>query len=72
MVAPEIHSSLVISAKHDIDVEYVHIRGRDNEVADLLSRWSGSREDWGRLLHHIPNPCWLQADKQMLAFHPDL
>ena len=60
------------SAKHDIDVDYVHIRGRDNEVADLLSRWSGSRADWGRLLQHIPNPCWLQANEQMLAFHPDL
>ena len=46
------------AAKNDIDMDYVHIRGRDNKVADLLSQWSGSREDWGRLLHHIPNPCW--------------
>ena len=28
------------STKHDIDVEYVHIRGYYNKVADLLSRWS--------------------------------
>ena len=60
------------SAKHDIDVKYVHIRGCDNKVADRLSRWSGSRDHWGRLLHHIPNPCWLQTDEQMLELHPDL
>ena len=60
------------AANHDIDMDYVHIRGHDNKVADLLSRWSGSREDWGRLLHHIPNPCWLQTNEHMLAFHPDI
>ena len=60
------------AAKHDIDMEYVHIKGCDNKVADLLSRWSGSREDWGRLLHHIPNPCWLQTNEEMLTFYPDI
>ena len=60
------------SATHDIDIDYVHIRGCDNKVAHLLSRWSSSSQGWDHLLQHIPNPCWLQTDEQMLAFHPDL
>ena len=29
----------------DIDVNYVHVRGLDNRVTDLLSRWRGSGKD---------------------------
>ena len=41
------------SSTHDIDIDYVHIRGSDTKVADLFSRWSGSRADLDRLLHGI-------------------
>ena len=29
----------------DMDVQYVHISGLDNRVADFLSRWTGSHRD---------------------------
>ena len=41
------------SATYDIDVDYMYIRGSDNKVADLLSRWSGSHGDWGHLLQYV-------------------
>ena len=31
-----------VCALADIDVQYVHVRGLDNTVADLLSRWTCS------------------------------
>ena len=30
------------SAVSDIDLQYAHIRGTDNKVADVLFRWQGS------------------------------
>ena len=60
------------SAKFDIDLCYDHIRGTENTVADLLSRWSGSFRDAAILHSYIPVPIWLQVDESMLAFEPDL
>ena len=31
-----------VSATSDIDLQYAHIRGLDNKIADVLSRWQGS------------------------------
>ena len=30
-----------VSATSDIDLQYTHIRGLDNKIADVLSRWQG-------------------------------
>ena len=34
-----------VSALSDMDIQYVHIRGLYNTVADLLSRWTDSHKD---------------------------
>ena len=35
------HNIWLESALADIDLQYAHIRGIDNKVADVLSRWQG-------------------------------
>ena len=60
------------SARFDVDMRYDHIRGTENAVADLLSRWSGSCHDNTILRSFIPEPVWLQVIESMLAFDPEL
>ena len=60
------------SARFDIDMRYDHIRGTENAVVDLLSRWTGSYRDNIILHSSIPDPVWLQVNESMLAFDPEL
>ena len=60
------------AARFDVDMHYDHIRGVENTVADLLSRWSTSPQDWSVLRLHIPEPIWLQVNEGMLSFDPEL
>ena len=56
----------------DIDVQYVHIRGLDNRVADLLSRWSGSGKDSIELQMYVKNPVWVPVNMNFLDIDPKL
>ena len=60
------------AATYDIDVSFTHIPGTENKVADLLSRWKGSTQDWDHLLHWVPHPWWVSVNEDMLSFYPDL
>ena len=31
-----------LTTVHDIDIQYSHIKGTSNQLADTLSRWQGS------------------------------
>ena len=49
------------SALSDIYLQYAHIRGIDNNVADLLSRWQGSIEQTQWLHSQVGIPMWLNV-----------
>ena len=53
------------SAMSDIDLQYTHIRGTENKVADILSRWQGTTEliDW--LYSHVHQHIWLEVSLDM-------
>ena len=51
-----------VCALVDIDVHYVHVRGLDNRVADLLSRWTGSGKDRHELQMHVQDPVWISVE----------
>ena len=55
-----------ISALADVDLQYEHILGRDNTVADLLSRWQFSEQNVRQLEQFIENPVWLPVNVTML------
>ena len=42
------------SALADVDMQYVHIIGKVNRTADLLSRWTGSHKDCLELNQLVP------------------
>ena len=60
------------AATYDTDVTFTHIKGSENKVADLLSRWKGNTQDWENLLQWVPHPWWISVNEDMLSFHPDL
>ena len=48
----------LLTAQYDIELSVCHVYGRNNEVADLLSRWSQSEYDIEKLNKWIQNPMW--------------
>ena len=62
------------SALSDIctDLQYGHIRGVDNKVADVLSRWQGSIEQTQWLYSQVATPIWLNVSYQLLELDPEL
>ena len=53
-------------------VQYVHIRGLDNRVADLLSPWSGSGKYSIELQMYVKNPVWVPVNMNFLDIDPEL
>ena len=50
----------------DIHLQYVHVLGKNNSVADLLSRGQYSEQNVAYLKQFIQNPIWLSVDVSML------
>ena len=50
------------AATLDVDLEYVHIPGKQNQTADLIPRWTGSLHDTNKLYSLISSPIWLSAN----------
>ena len=55
-----------VAATSNIDLQYTHIRGVDNKVADTLSRWQGTTDQWQLLGLHVVHPVWLQVSHEFL------
>ena len=49
------------AATFDIDFTYVHVMGKYNRAADLLSRWSNSINDNNELQMLVPGASWVQV-----------
>ena len=56
------HNIWYVAALEDIDVQYVHVFGKNNRAADLLSRWSNTLEDIKELHTLIVNPVWVPVN----------
>ena len=55
-----------MAALSDIDLQYVHVLGKNNVVADLLSRWQYSLANVVQLETLVKNPVWLPVSVEML------
>jgi hypothetical protein len=54
-------------AQLDCNLWYSHIKGQDNCVADLLSRWSVTRDPVAKLFKFMNQvPVWMPVDSQVL------
>ena len=61
-----------LAAGNDTDLRYVHIQGVNNVVADILSRWQGSPQQWQVLHRYIAKPIWLNVSHELLDIDPEL
>ena len=61
-----------VAARFDMDLQYTHIRGVDNKVADALSRWEGTVEQWQLLGLHVVHPVWLHVSLDLLELDVEL
>ena len=60
-----------IAALADIDLQYVHVLGKNNVVADLLSRWQNTVANVNQLQALVSDPVWLAVSVDMLEIdHP--
>ena len=60
------------SALADVSLIYTHIRGRDNKVADLLSRWQGAPSQFKALQELVENPVWVNTSSALLDLNYEI
>ena len=58
-----------LSALQDVEMQYVHVLGKNNRRADLLSRWTGNQQDIRELCSLISDPIWLNTDLSVLEIN---
>ena len=61
-----------MAALSDIDLQYVHVLGKNNVVADLLSRWQFSAANVTQLQKFVHNPVWLPVSIDMIEINHTL
>ena len=59
-------------AEHDICLRTVHISGKNNEIADNLSRWFLGNEYRERLYALLNNPTWVRVPIDALKINWDI
>ena len=61
----------LLSALYNISIQFSHIAGAHNTVADLLSRWNNTTQDFMVLNAHTPDPVWMNVhvDLTLLNYH---
>ena len=62
----------LLAALYDLEITYVHIRGKNNVVANLLSRWVPTTENIQKLQSHIPDPLWINVPNEVLDLDNDI
>jgi hypothetical protein len=60
----------LLAATHDIRLQFEHVPGEQNCVADLLSRWRGTYNPTAKLYKLLNNqPEWIDVDRNYLALN---
>ena len=57
---------------HDIDLSYVHMLGKKNIVADILSRWKRSGSNYDILNSRVQSPIWIEVSYECLLLYNEL
>ena len=52
----------MLSAMYNFDILVYHISGKNNIIADLLSRWTNSYQDNEKLHQLLPNATWINTN----------
>ena len=57
----------MLAAYFDIELFLIHIPGIQNSVADLLSRWDATPQNFQVLQQYVSCPIWMQVSRDMLC-----
>ena len=58
VLATYVRNMWLLTAKYDIELVVQHVEGKNNVIADVLSRWNGSESNHKVLNMHVKNPKW--------------
>ena len=62
----------LVSAQSDVELSYRHVMGRDNGVADLLSRWQNTTAQHIELQSKIGSHLWLNVRSKLLEINNEI
>ena len=62
----------LLAAIYNIIAIVTHIRGRDNSVADLLSRWHQTSDNYQKLYEFIELPIWVDIHLDLTLLNHDI
>jgi hypothetical protein len=63
----------LLSAKLDCDLQFAHIRGSDNKVADLFSRWDDHPSPTASLFQLLNQvPIWMECSEEVWNLDPHI
>ena len=62
----------LISAMYNISIHIEHIPGKNNVIADLLSRFQFDNVSWQALYQHIPNVVWIHTHIDLTKLNTNL
>ena len=60
------------TALNDIKLKLIHVTGKNNQCADLLSHWHLVNNNWHKLATMINQPVWCNVTSDMLHIHLNL
>ena len=63
---------LLLTAMYNLQIIVSHIAGTKNTVADLLSRWKNSVDNYHKLNLSIPDHVWLYPHIDLLLFNDSI
>ena len=62
----------LLAAMFDINVLVSHVRGSDNPLADLLSSWHQTSDNFQRLYDLIEFPVWVNTHLDLTSLNYDI
>ena len=62
----------LISAMYNISIHIEHIPGKNNVIADLLSRFQFDNVSWQALYQHVPNVVWIHTHIDLTKLNTNL
>ena len=60
------------TAEKDISLQVLHLPGKDNVIADLLSRWGGVSGQISKLHQLVNNPQWCMVHEHQFKLNTDI
>ena len=62
----------LLMAMFNISVDFIHISGKTNCAADLLSRWQNTAQDFEKISAMVSDPIWVHVHPDLLLLNHDI